>query len=116
MVEAARTVPGRRYLARYGAPAAFLAAATAAVLLVRGGLTANDSRTPASSGRPPAGVVAQGPARPATPGAKRFYTIRAGDTLDAVARRFGTSVDRLLALNPGVDPTSLRIGQRIRTA
>jgi LysM repeat protein len=53
--------------------------------------------------------------RPATPTAKRFYVIRAGDTLDSVARRFRTSVSRLLALNPGVEPTSLRIGQRIRT-
>jgi peptidoglycan endopeptidase LytE len=51
---------------------------------------------------------------PTRPVRKRFYVIRAGDTLGGVAIRFRTSVERLLALNPGVRPTSLRIGQRIR--
>jgi hypothetical protein len=45
---------------------------------------------------------------------KIFYTIRSGDTLEAVAVRYGTTVQRLLALNPGVNPNTLRIGQRIR--
>jgi len=42
-----------------------------------------------------------------------IYTIRAGDTLFVLARRFGTTVDALLAANPGIDPQNLRIGQRI---
>ncbi len=45
---------------------------------------------------------------------KIFYTIRSGDTLEAVAVRYGTTVPKLLALNPGVNPNTLRIGQRIR--
>ena len=45
---------------------------------------------------------------------KIFYTIRSGDTLEAVAVRYGTTVQRLLVLNPGVNPNTLRIGQRIR--
>ena len=40
--------------------------------------------------------------------------IEAGDTLDVVADRFDTTVERLLVLNPDVDPVALRIGQRIR--
>jgi hypothetical protein len=58
---------------------------------------------------------ARGVAPPANAAARRFYVIRAGDTLAALATRFHTSVERLLSLNPGVRPTSLRIGQRIRT-
>jgi LysM repeat protein len=45
---------------------------------------------------------------------KIFYTIRSGDTLEAVAVRYGTTVQKLLALNPGVNPNTLRIGQRIQ--
>jgi LysM repeat protein len=42
-----------------------------------------------------------------------FYTIRAGDTLFAIARTFNVSLDDLLEANPGVDPTRLRVGQVI---
>jgi LysM repeat protein len=98
-------------LARYGAPALFLAAATAAVLLVRAGL----NRThPAQASQPVASATSR-PSSPAKPVREQFYVIRAGDTLGDVAQRFGTTVEALLVLNPGIEPTSLRIGQRIRT-
>ncbi|MCR4398067.1 MAG: LysM peptidoglycan-binding domain-containing protein [Firmicutes bacterium] len=41
------------------------------------------------------------------------YTIQPGDTFFALAQRFGTTVRRLQALNPGVDPNNLRVGQVI---
>ena len=42
------------------------------------------------------------------------YTIRQGDTLFAIASRFGTTVQEILNANPLItDPASLRIGQRI---
>jgi LysM repeat protein len=41
------------------------------------------------------------------------YTIRAGDTLYALANRYDTTVDAILQLNPSVDPNSLRVGQII---
>lgn len=104
------------YLTRYGAPALFLAAATAAILLVRAGLGNDEQTLQGTTGHTPQVLVTGQSARPASALRKRFYVIRAGDTLDAVARRFSTSVGHLLALNPGVEPTSLRIGQRIRTA
>ena len=37
-----------------------------------------------------------------------------GDTLETVAEEQGTTVERLLILNPDVDPVALTIGQRIR--
>jgi LysM repeat protein len=42
-----------------------------------------------------------------------LYTIRAGDTYFSLARRFGISVEALIAANPGVDPDRLQIGQQI---
>lgn len=41
------------------------------------------------------------------------YTIQAGDTLFALARRFNTTVGSIVDLNPGIDPKALLIGQRI---
>ncbi len=42
-----------------------------------------------------------------------YYEIRPGDTLFAIARRFGVSLDDLLEANPGIDPERLRVGQVI---
>jgi LysM repeat protein len=96
---------------RYGAPAAFLAAVTIAVLLVRSGL-----QTKASPGTT---SVATTQSTPTTTGAttaqqKQFYRLRSGETLSDVAIRFSTTVEDLLALNPGIEPTNLNVGQRIR--
>jgi LysM repeat protein len=44
----------------------------------------------------------------------RFYKLRAGETLSDVALKFNTSVEQLLALNPGIEPTALEVGRRIR--
>jgi LysM repeat protein len=114
--------PTRAELARFGAPAAFLAGVTVAVLLVRAGLSAPEE--PATTVAPTATrptTSAEPTTRPATnrettaaePEAE-FYTVEAGDTFGTIAEQFGTTVDRLEELNPGVDTTSLRIGQRIR--
>ena len=105
----------RATLARYGAPAAFLLAVTVAVLLVRAGLRDGDPApvtTPTI--RPPAVSTGQSPTGPAPRARPTYYAARDGDTLDSVAARFRTTVEQLLRLNPGVDPTSLRIGQRLR--
>lgn len=41
------------------------------------------------------------------------YVIRSGDTFYSIARRYGISVEALVAANPGVDPDRLRVGQVI---
>ena len=46
-------------------------------------------------------------------GGRRTYTIRSGDTLSAVADRFGVTLEDLLAANPGIDPTGLVAGDVI---
>ncbi|NLY46728.1 MAG: LysM peptidoglycan-binding domain-containing protein, partial [Tissierella sp.] len=41
------------------------------------------------------------------------YTIKAGDTLYQLARTYNTTVEAILAINPGINPNNLQIGQRI---
>ncbi len=43
----------------------------------------------------------------------RMHTVRAGDTLSAIARRYGTSVAKLKAVN-NLKNNNLRIGERLR--
>lgn len=42
------------------------------------------------------------------------YTIRANDTLSLIAEKHGTTVERLLELNPELDPQGLVAGQKIK--
>lgn len=41
------------------------------------------------------------------------YTIQSGDTLWLISQQVGTSVDALIAANPGINPTGLWVGQVI---
>lgn len=41
------------------------------------------------------------------------YTIKAGDTLYLLARRYNTTVAAIMAINPGINPNNLQIGQVI---
>lgn len=43
------------------------------------------------------------------------HSVKSGETLYSISRSSGVSVSRLTALNPGLDPSKLKIGQRIRT-
>jgi LysM repeat protein len=121
----------REQLTRYGAPAAFLAAVTIAAILVKAGLNGNSSTTAAitsSSTTPtttaattttklvltaPAGSTTTTTTEITTPGAE-YYVVVSGDTLGSIAQKYNTTVDELTTLNPGIDPTALTVGQKIR--
>jgi LysM repeat protein len=126
----------RQELTRYGAPAAFLAAVTIAVVLVKAGLNGGSGSTTTNGLLPTTAATRTKPAtttklvlttpqsttattttatatETTTPGAV-YYVVQSGDTLGSVAEKYGTTVDDLMTLNPGVDPTALNIGQRIR--
>src|SRR5919201_7169591 len=45
---------------------------------------------------------------------RRTYTVRAGDTLGAIAIKTGVSVTSLEDLNPGLDPEGLVAGQKLK--
>jgi LysM repeat protein len=121
----------RHELTRYGAPAAFLAAVTIAVILIRAGLNGgSDSVTTAALSTTartttqaqtstklvltaPQATASTTTTETTTPGAE-YYTVQSGDTLGSIAQKYGTTVDELATLNPGIDPAALRIGQRVR--
>jgi LysM repeat protein len=113
-------LPRRAEVARYVAPAALLLVFTVAVLLVRAGLEGGGgggsrTTTPARPVTQRAPITTRSTTRP-KPAARRFYTIQSGDTLETVAAKFGTTTEKLLALNPNVDPHALSVGQKIRVA
>jgi LysM repeat protein len=108
-------VRNRRELTRYGVPAAFLAAVTIAVLLIKSGLGGGGgTATTTGQALPPASSKTARVTTTQAAVAKRYYTIQSGDTLGAIALREHTTVDELLRLNPGIDPLSLHTGSRIR--
>ena len=121
----------RRELTRYGAPAAFLAAVTIAVILIKAGLNSGSGSTTTVGLLPTTAATTTKPTttklvlttpqsttatttETTTPGAA-YYVVQSGDTLGSIAQKYSTTVDELTTLNPGIDPTALRIGQRIRT-
>jgi LysM repeat protein len=103
----------RSRFTRYAAPVAFLAAVTIGVLVVRSGFEHGKHQA-----KPPAATVTstQKKTHHHNRGQRRAktYTVQSGDTLGTIASKTGTSVARLEQLNPGIDPTALRIGQTIR--
>lgn len=102
----------QRQLAHYGAPVLFLLAVTAVVLILRGGLSGGTQSpvTTSSTGR----VITTSATTLQQRTKTRIYTIRSGDTFGAIAIRFGVSLDDIVALNPGIEPTALHVGQKIK--
>ena len=103
----------RVWAARIAFPAAFLLGITVAVLLVRAGLAEDEAAAPTATVS--ISVETETATTRTQPAPKRaFATVRAGDTLAEIAVRHDTTVDRLLELNPALDPNNMQIGQRVR--
>ncbi len=52
--------------------------------------------------------------RRSTPTAYRQYTVRRGETMIQIARRYGISLRALTQANPSINPDRLRVGQVVR--
>lgn len=102
----------RSRITRWAAPVAFLAAITIGALVVRAGFQHGKHHTDT----PTTTVTSK---RKHTHHARqrhrvKTYTIQSGDTLASIASKTGTTVARLEQLNHGINPTALRVGQKIR--
>jgi nucleoid-associated protein YgaU len=62
----------------------------------------------------PAGKAGAAAAPTGVLNADGTYSIAPGDTLAKVARKFAVKLDAIEAENPGLDPTKIKIGQKIR--
>ncbi|NUR74761.1 MAG: LysM peptidoglycan-binding domain-containing protein [Thermoleophilia bacterium] len=105
---------------RLVAPAAFLLAATIAVLLIRSGLEAGKP-TPTTTAvvAPPTPhkkvrTTKKTTKRTATTSGPRFWTVQAGDTFGVISSKTGVPVATIQQLNPNVKSTSLFIGEKLR--
>jgi LysM repeat protein len=92
------------------APVALLLGVTIVVLLARPAYH-NDGTTQTSSLLTQTAATTTHKKATVSP---RIYRVQSGDTLGAIASRFDTTVAELMALNPGIEPTALRVGQQIR--
>jgi LysM repeat protein len=63
---------------------------------------------------PAAGKAGGGAAPTGVLNADGTYSVAPGDTLAKIARKFATRIDSLEAENPGLDPTKLKVGQKVR--
>ena len=100
------------------APLALVGVFALAVLLVRDAL---DQPAAAPAASEPAAAQTAGAEdaaveQPVTvgPDVPPSYKIRKGDTLSAIAERYGVTEDYIRELNPGLDPLALIPGERIK--
>ncbi|HEY3461939.1 MAG TPA: LysM domain-containing protein [Gaiellaceae bacterium] len=101
----------RRRITRWAAPVAFLAAVTIGALVVHSGFQhgKHHATTPTTTVTSKKRHKHEHHHRQL-----RTYTVESGDTLESIATKTGTTVARLEQLNPGINPTALRVGERIR--
>lgn len=110
----------RRSQARWLAPLALVACVAAVYVVATSGGNdgSSESRpetvTAAARTAPEDGATATTAADRAA--APRRYTIKAGDTLSAIAAETGVSVEAIMRLNPGLDAQALQTGQTIKLA
>ncbi len=102
----------RNRIARWVAPIAFLAAITIGALVVRAGLDQGKHHA-----QPPATTTSATSKKHHAhrhQAQTKTYIVVSGDTLASIAVKTKTSVAKLEQLNPGVDPTALSVGEKIR--
>jgi LysM repeat protein len=106
-------------VARYGAPAGFLLAATVAILLIHSALGGKTvpTQAPETTTRPRSvatTTVAATKPKPKPKPSARYHVVRSGEGFDSIAVAEHTTVAEIQALNPGVSSNALHVGQKIR--
>lgn len=97
--------------ARFLAPVALAAVAVGIYLIVH----ANVATTHTTTMHTTSDTVRRTHTARHRPAAPRFYTVRSGDTLSAIAAKTKVPLSELTGLNPSLSPPySLHTGQRLR--
>jgi LysM repeat protein len=106
---------GRSSFARLLAPLALIGFCVAVAAIVLGsGVVGDDSSSETAGARDLPAATNTSTNEKKRKRAPRTYTIKANDTLSAIAETNGTTVERLLELNPELDPQGLVAGQKIK--
>jgi len=92
--------------ARYALPGLLivLVSAVLAILVISGG--SGDGKDAAGAKSPTTATA------PKT--SRKTITVRAGDNPSAIAERAGLPLERLLELNPRLDPRALQVGDKLK--
>jgi LysM repeat protein len=93
--------------AQFVAPLVLLITVAAVLVVVQSTLS-DDGSSPAPT------ATSTSTTRTSTTKGPKTYRVRSGDTLGGIAEKVDVSVDKLMELNPDIDPQSLRAGQRLR--
>ena len=99
--------PSRSIVARVLAPLALVVVAIVVIVVINNTLQDSSSGGEGRSDHNPPARTQPQEQGPAT------YVIQPGDTLETIAEETGVSVDRLLDLNPGIDPQALPSGAEL---
>lgn len=95
------------------APLALAACVLAVGLVAMSSLGGDDTSTSTTAAKQ--GTTARTSTSKGSSSTKRStYTVKSGDSLSLIAEKTGVSVEELVRLNPGVDPQSLRTGQKLK--
>jgi LysM repeat protein len=106
---------GRSSFARLLAPLALIAFSVAvAAVVLSSGVVGDDNSSGAAGARDLPAATERARTEKQRKRTPRTYTIKANDTLSGIAERSGTTVERLLELNPELDPQGLVAGQKIK--
>jgi LysM repeat protein len=96
------------------APIAVIAVAVAVLFVVATSIPNSDSDDGNGGGRGGGGGGGGGNGAKTERTEEKFYTVEPGDSLTAIADKTGVPVERLLLLNPDLDPQALISGERVK--
>ena len=101
-------------VARVAAPVVFLVAVIALVALAyESGIVGGTDESPKATPTPVATKGSKAGGQTTTVAFKK-YTVKDGDTLSAIADKYGTTVDEILVLNPKMSTSTLVVGTKIK--
>lgn len=89
-----------------------LAAAVLAVVLLVGSVSGGEDDN--SSGTTQSAKAKQKKSSAATRNRQKSYEVKAGDTLTGISEKTGVPIEKILRLNPELDPQALQAGQELK--